>query len=283
MSAMTVLTTTQATTQATTVLTDLAPVVVPLVGLLGLLIGSFLNVVVHRVPAGESVVHPPSSCPGCGHEIRARDNVPVVSWLLLRGRCRDCAAPISARYPLVELGTGLAFALTAWRFTDPVVLLAALVVVGAGIGLALIDLEHQRLPFAITRVMTVLVVLVVVAGSAAGAQVDWTAVAVSVVSWTGLYAGLHYGSGGRAMGFGDVALAPALGLVLGLVGWPAAIIGLFAGFVLGTLVLVPLRVSGRLGRMAPVPHGPFMLAGAALGLFAGVPLSQAYLSTMGIA
>ena len=125
---------------------------------------------------------------------------------------------------------------------------------------------------------------VVVAGSATGvSDVDWTAVGVSVASWTGLYALLHYGSGGRAMGFGDVALAPVLGLVCGLVGWPAALIGLFAGCVLGTVVLLPLRMSGRLGRMRPVPHGPFMLAGAALGLFAGVPLSQAYLATMGIA
>lgn len=258
--------------------------VVGLAGLLGLMIGSFLNVVVHRVPAGQSVVSPPSACPGCGHEVRARDNIPVVSWLLLRGRCRDCQAPIAVRYPLVEAGTGVAFALTAWRFTDPVVLVAALVAVGAGIGLALIDLEHQRLPFAITRVMTILVVLVVVAGSAAGvSDVDWSAVAVSVASWTGVYALLHYGSGGRAMGFGDVALAPVLGLVLGLVGWPAALVGLFAGFVLGTVVLLPLRATGRLARMTPVPHGPFMLAGAALGLFAGAPLSQAYLATVGIA
>lgn len=254
-------------------------------GILGLLIGSFLNVVVHRVPAGLSVVDPPSACPGCGHAVRARDNVPVLSWLVLHGRCRDCAAPIPVRYPLVEAGTGIAFAVTAWRLgDDPVVLLASLVVVGAGIGLALIDIEHQRLPFAITRVMTVLVVLVVAAGSATGvSDVDWSAVAASVASWTGLYALLHYGSGGRAMGFGDVALAPALGLVLGLLGWPASLVGLFAGFVLGALVLVPLRVAGRLGRRAPVPHGPFMLAGAALGLYAGVPLSQAYLSTMGLA
>jgi leader peptidase (prepilin peptidase)/N-methyltransferase len=254
-------------------------------GVLGLLIGSVLNVVVHRVPAGLSVVSPPSACPGCEHVIRTRDNVPVLSWLLLRGRCRDCAAPISVRYPLVEAGTGVAFAVTAWRLgDDPVVLLAALVVVGAGIGLALIDLEHQRLPFAITRVMTVLVVLVVAAGAATGvSDVDWSDVAVSVGSWTGLYALLHYGSRGRAMGFGDVALAPVLGLVLGLVGWPASLVGLFAGFVLGAVVLVPLRLTGHLGRRAPVPHGPFMLAGAALGLFAGVPLSQAYLSTMGIA
>lgn len=266
-------------------MSDLTPLVVGLAGLVGLMIGSFLNVVVHRVPAGLSVVSPPSACPGCGHEVRARDNVPVVSWLLLRGRCRDCAEPIAVRYPLVEAGTGIAFALTAWRFAaDPVVLLAALVAVGAGIGLALIDIEHQRLPFAVTRVMTVLVVLVVVAGSATGlSDVDWTGVGLSVAMWTGLYALLHYGSGGRAMGFGDVALAPVLGLVCGLVGWPAALIGLFAGFVIGTVLLVPLRVTGRLGRMRPVPHGPFMLAGAAVGLFAGVPLSQAYLSTIGMA
>lgn len=267
-------------------MSDVVPlgVVVGLAGVLGLLVGSFLNVVVHRVPAGLSVVRPPSACPGCGHEVRARDNVPVVSWLLLRGRCRDCAEPISVRYPLVEAATGAAFAVTAWRITDPVVLVAALVMVGAGIGLALIDLEHQRLPFAITRVTTILVVLVVVAGAATGAtDVDWFAVAVSVGAWTSLYALLHYGSGGRAMGLGDVALAPVLGLVLGLVGWPAAVLGLFAGFVLGTVVLLPLRLTGRIGRRSPVPHGPFMLGGAALGLFVGVPLGQLYLSTLGLA
>jgi leader peptidase (prepilin peptidase) / N-methyltransferase len=257
--------------------------VLALAGVLGLLVGSFLNVVVHRVPAGLSVVSPPSSCPGCGHQVRARDNVPVVSWLLLRGRCRDCAAPISVRYPLVEAGTGVAFALTAWRIDDPVVLAAALVVVGAGIGLALIDLEHQRLPFAITRVTTLLVVLVVVAGAATGlTEVDWTAVAVSVGAWTLVYAGLHYGTRGRAMGLGDVALAPVLGLLLGLLGWPAALVGLFAGFAIGTVVVLPLRVVGSVGRGVAVPYGPFMLAGAMLGLFAGVPLGQAYLATMGI-
>ncbi|GAA5144208.1 A24 family peptidase [Nocardioides marinquilinus] len=257
--------------------------VVALVAVLGLLVGSFLNVVVHRVPAGLSVVSPPSACPGCGHQVRARDNVPVLSWLLLRGRCRDCAAPISARYPLVEAGTGVAFGLTAWRVDDPVVLAAALVVVGAGIALALIDVDHQRLPFAITRVTTLLVVLVVIAGAAAGlTEVDWTAVGVSVGSWTLVYAVLHYGSGGRAMGLGDVALAPVLGLLLGLLGWPAALIGLFAGFAIGTAVLLPLRVAGSLGRGVAVPHGPFMLAGAMLGLFAGVPLANTYLATLGI-
>lgn len=258
-------------------------VVIALAGVFGLLIGSFLNVVVHRVPAGLSVVRPPSACPGCEHEIRGRDNIPVISWLLLRGKCRDCKMPIPARYPLVEAATGVAFALTAWRFTDPVLLLASLVVVGAGIGLALIDIEHQRLPFAITRVTTILVVLVVVAGAATGSEIDWRAVAVSVASWGGLYALLHYGSGGRAMGLGDVALAPVLGLVLGLVGWPAALIGLFAGFVLGAVILMPLRVTGRIGRRVAVPHGPFMLAGAALGLFVGLPLSDMYARVVGLA
>lgn len=257
--------------------------VVGFAGLLGLLVGSFLNVVVHRVPAGLSVVHPPSSCPGCGHEVRARDNVPVLSWLLLRGRCRDCAEPISLRYPLIEAGTAAAFALTAVLLDDPVVLVAALVVVGAGIGLALIDLEHQRLPFAITRVTTVLVVLVVAGGALTGlAEPDWLGIAASVALWLAVYGGLHYGSRGRAMGRGDVALAPVLGLLLGLVGWPAALVGLFGGFVIGTAVLLPLRVAGRLGAGAAVPHGPFMLVGAAVGLFAGIPLTDLYLATTGI-
>lgn len=117
--------------------------------LVGLAIGSFLNVVVWRVPRGESVAHPPSACPRCGHVIRPRDNVPVLSWLVLRGRCRDCAAPISARYPLVEAGTAVLFGLTAW-FAGPAWVLPALLYLAAvSVALALIDIDTKRLPNAI--------------------------------------------------------------------------------------------------------------------------------------
>ena len=123
--------------------------VVAVATLVGLAIGSFLNVVIWRVPRGESVAHPPSACPRCGHAIRSRDNVPVLSWLLLRGRCRDCGNPISVRYPLVEAGTALLFAVTAWSVGASWILPALLFLVAISVALALIDIDTKRLPDAI--------------------------------------------------------------------------------------------------------------------------------------
>lgn len=256
--------------------------VVTLLGVLGLAVGSFLNVVVHRVPAGLSVVSPPSACPGCRHEVRARDNVPVVSWVLLRGRCRDCAMPISSRYPLVEAVTGAAFAFTAWRLSDPILLGAALVVVAAGIALALIDLEHGRLPFAITGAAAALIAVVLVAGLLTGASIDLAIVALSATIWLALYGGIWFLTAGRGMGLGDVALAPLLGVVLGLWGLGPSLVGLMGGFAVGALVVVALMALGRMKRGQAVPHGPFMLAGAAIGLFAGAPIAQTYLRIVGL-
>lgn len=257
--------------------------VVGLLGVLGLAVGSFLNVVVHRVPAGLSVVSPPSACPGCSHEVRPRDNIPVVSWVLLRGRCRDCAMPISGRYPLVEAVTGAAFAFTAWRLSDPLLLAAALVVVAAGIALALIDLEHGRLPFAITGAAAVLVAVVLVVGLVAGAGLDLGVVALSAAIWFALYGGIWFLTAGRGMGLGDVALAPLLGVVLGLWGLGPSLVGLMGGFAVGAVVVLALMAWGRMRRGTAVPHGPFMLAGAAIGLFAGVPIAETYLRVVGLA
>lgn len=259
------------------------PLLVSLLGLLGLAVGSFLNVVVHRVPAGLSVVSPPSACPGCEHEVRPRDNIPVVSWLVLRGHCRDCAMPISGRYPLVEAATGLAFAFTAWRLTDPVLLGAGLVVVAAGIALTLIDLEHGRLPFSITGTTSALVAVVLAVAMVAGASLDLTAIVSSTAIWLGLYGGVWLVTSGRGMGLGDVALAPLLGVVLGLWGLGPSLVGLMAGFAVGAVCVLSLMAAGRLQRGAAVPHGPFMLVGAAIGLFAGEPIAQAYLRLVGLA
>ena len=254
------------------------------VGVLGLLVGSFLNVVAHRVPAGLSVVRPPSACPECQHVVRARDNVPVASWLLLRGRCRDCAAPISARYPLVEAGTGVLFVLVSLRLTEIAALsalAACLVVTAAGVALVLIDLEHGRLPFSITGVAGALAAIALVLGWWAG-TLSLVAVAGSAAAWLGVYAGLRFITAGRAMGLGDVALAPVLGAALGGVSLAAGLVGLAAVFVLGAVIGVALQLSGRLERRAKVPHGPFMLLGAAVGLFAGQSLATAYLGIAGL-
>ncbi|MFP5224422.1 MAG: prepilin peptidase, partial [Actinomycetota bacterium] len=130
--------------------------VVALIGLFGILFGSFANVLIHRIPAGDSIVSPPSSCPRCGEPIRPRDNIPILSWLMLRGRCRSCRAPISARYPLIELGMGAVLALSASsvdRLSDLAVILPLVFV---SVTLAVIDLETTRLPDALTIPLAVL-------------------------------------------------------------------------------------------------------------------------------
>ena len=257
---------------------------VPAVLVVGLLVGSFLNVVVHRVPAGLSIVRPGSACPGCGHAVRARDNVPVVSWLVLHGRCRDCSVGIPVRYPLVEAGTGVLFVAIAVqldRLGQLSALAACLVVAGAGVALALIDLEHGRLPFPITGVAAVLAVLGLVVGGWDG-DVSMVGVVLSAAIWLAVYGGLWLGTAGRGMGLGDVALAPLLGGVLGAVGVGASMVGLAAGFVVGAVVGVALAAAGRGRLRGRVPHGPFMLVGAALGLFAGPALSAAYLSLLSL-
>jgi leader peptidase (prepilin peptidase)/N-methyltransferase len=251
-------------------------------GVLGLLIGSFLNVVIYRVPAGLSLVTPGSACPRCDHPVRPYDNVPVLSWLALRARCRDCSAPISARYPLVELATGALFVAAGWKFGGTPYTVAALALMAAGVALFMIDLDHRRLPFAITGVLGALVV----AGLALDVVVDGggpvlTAL-ISVGLWLGVYGGIWLGTAGRGMGLGDVALAPVLGLALGWLGWGATLTGLMGGFVIGALVGVVLIATQRAGAKSRIPHGPFMLSGAALGLFAGEPLWQGYLGLVGL-
>ncbi|MEQ6901017.1 prepilin peptidase [Nocardioides sp. YIM 152588] len=258
---------------------------VGLVGVAGTLIGSFLNVVVHRVPAGLSVVSPGSACPSCGHAVRGRDNVPVLSWLALRGRCRDCRTPIPVRYPLVEAGTGLLFVLVSLRLEatgELSALAACLVVAAAGVALALIDLEHGRLPFSITGVAAVLAVLALALGWWGGDGVEPVVVVASAAIWVAVYGGLRILTRGRGMGLGDVALAPLLGAVLGALGAGPALVGLAAGFILGALVGVALMATGRARRGTRIPYGPFMLAGAALAVFAGDQIASAYLTLVGL-
>jgi leader peptidase (prepilin peptidase)/N-methyltransferase len=254
-----------------------------LLGILGLLIGSFLNVVVYRVPAGLSLVSPGSACPACGHPVRSRDNVPVLSWLLLRGRCRDCDAPISARYPLVELATGLLFALTGWRFGATPYTAAALVVMAAGVALFLIDLDHLRLPFSVTGAAAVGTVLALVVDTVVHGPDAVPTAGMSTGVWLLVYGGIWFGTAGRGMGLGDVALAPVLGLALGWLGWGPSVVGLVMGFAIGAVVGVVLIASGRHQRGLRVPHGPFLLSGAAVGLFVGAPLWDGYLRLVGLA
>ena len=246
---------------------------------LGLLVGSFLNVVVWRVPRGESVVHPPSSCPGCGRAIRPRDNVPVLSWLLLRGRCRDCGAGISLRYPLVEAGTAVLFGLVALHV--PVWAVPAYAYLAAiGVALALIDLDTHRLPNAIVLPSyPVLVTLLVLASWGGG---DWGSLGRAAVGGVALWLAyfamcLVYPQG---MGFGDVKLAGLLGAALAWLGWGPFAVGAFGAFLLGGIFSIGLLVTGRASRGTGIPFGPWMLAGAGLGVAVGAPLWDAYLSLL---
>jgi leader peptidase (prepilin peptidase)/N-methyltransferase len=249
---------------------------------LGLLIGSFLNVVIHRVPAGLSLVSPGSACPACASPVRGYDNVPVVSWLVLRGRCRDCGTPISSRYPLVELATAALFALAAWQFGWSVFTLAVAVLAASGVALFMIDLDHRRLPFSITGVSAGAIVVVLAVD---GALHGWGPAPTALLSglvWTGVYGGVWLATSGRGMGLGDVALAPVLGTVLGWLGWGPSLVGLLGGFVIGAAVGVVLLATGRAGKRSRVPHGPFLLTGAAVGLFAGGWVWEAYLGLFGL-
>lgn len=258
------------------------PFVLSVAGAFGLLIGSFLNVVIWRVPRGQSVIRPASACPSCGAAIRRRDNVPVVSWLVLRGRCRDCSAPISPRYPLVEALTGVLFVLVVVRFGAGGGALgwaipAYLYLAAIAVALALIDLDTHRLPDSL--VLPALVIAPALLAIASGAAGDWgagvRALAGGAVLFGAYFAMLvAYPAG---MGFGDVKLAAVLGVYLGWIGWGALAVGAFAAFLLGGVFSIALLLTRRAGRKTGIPFGPWMLAGALVGIGWGQQVWDAYL------
>jgi leader peptidase (prepilin peptidase)/N-methyltransferase len=264
-------------------------------GVVGLLIGSFLNVVAYRVPAGLSVVSPGSACPGCGASIAARDNIPLLSWVLLRARCRHCSMRIPVRYPLVEGATAIAFVMAALPFVGRVALPADPRLVGAGalelvaflylaaisVVLAVIDLDLWRLPDRI--VLPAYGVGAALLGGAALLRQDPAALGLAAAG-AGIafsFFGLLHLVGG--MGLGDVKLAGVLGLFLGYLGVAQLTIGIAAGFLLGAVVGIALVAGHRSNRKSRIPFGPFMLAGAWVGVLAGQPLATAYLRLTGLA
>ena len=242
--------------------------IVVLSGLLGLVVGSFLNVVIHRVPQRASVVRPPSACPSCGTEIQPRDNIPVLSWLLLRGRCRSCSAPISIRYPLVELATAALFVALAVRYQGDLVLPAYLVFGACLLAVALIDLEHFIVPNRILVVACVLGVPLLVLGAV---DDGWGHLRSSVLGGAvglALLLAIHLVNP-RGMGMGDVKLAGVLGLYVGFLGVGHVLFGLFLGFLLGAVLGIGLIVTGIRNRRDHIPFAPFLAAGALLTLFIG--------------
>jgi leader peptidase (prepilin peptidase)/N-methyltransferase len=241
-------------------------------GVLGAIVGSFLNVVIWRLPRGESLLHPPSRCPHCGADVRPYDNVPIVSWLLLRGRCRTCGARISARYPLVE-------ALTAVLCVAVVLAKGADRDVWLGLSFTLIlvpvifiDLDHRIIPNKI-MLLGLVVAPVVVVLTRPDDLVEHLIASVAAGGFF-LVAALAYPAG---MGMGDVKLAGVMGLFLGRAVGPAIFVALIAGSVIGAAIIA--RKGAKEGRKTAVPFGPFLALGGFVGLFAGDALVDWYLDT----
>jgi len=240
-------------------------------GVLGAVVGSFLNVVAYRLPRHESLVSPASHCPKCGTPVKPYDNIPILSWLVLGGHCRSCSASISPRYPLVEALTAAlcAGAVLAHHSAAEIALSVTLILLV--VPAALIDLEHRIIPNRITALGAVLALVIglaldpsgeperLIAGAAAGGFL--------------LLAALAYPGG---MGMGDVKLAAVMGLFLGRAVAPAIMVALLAGVLVGGVVIA--RKGAREGRKTAVPFGPFLALGALVAVFAGNALVEAYVN-----
>jgi leader peptidase (prepilin peptidase) / N-methyltransferase len=232
--------------------------------LLGSLIGSFLNVCIHRLPRGESVVFPASHCPACQAPIRPWDNIPILSFLVLRGRCRSCAHPISWRYPLVEGLTALLFAATVSRFGATPLAATLLAFVAALVVIAFIDLDHQIIPNVVTLPGIPLGLL---AGLVLGEPPLLDRIIGTLAGAGFLYLVLLYGSafyGQDAMGEGDLNLIAMVGAFLG---WRGVVVTILVGCLSGSVVGLALIGLGRLARREHIPFGPFLVLGAITDLF----------------
>ncbi len=276
----------------------LLPLILAFAALVGLAIGSFLNVVIYRVPAGIALSRP-SRCPSCETSVRPWQNVPVVSWIALRGRCASCRGAISPRYPMVEAATGLAFVVLAWMLVDgegigrvtegSALVQASAVPLGAAflyfaaisIALTLIDLDTRRLPDAI--VLPAYPVLAILLTTAWLLGAPWEALVRAAIGGAALFAFYFVLRVARpgGMGGGDVKLAGVIGIVLGWVGWGPLVVGAFAAFVFGGVFGVALLLMRRATRTTAVPFGPWMILGAWTGILVGEQVAGGYLGLLG--
>ncbi len=245
-------------------------------GVVGLAIGSFLTVVVDRVPEHESIVSPGSRCPGCGKAIRARDNIPVVSYLALRGRCRACGEPISLRYPVLEALTALIFAATTAAHHVPYVVIMLCALDAVLIAVSAIDLERRIIPNAITYPSTIVFAAAVLVGWAFGVGLDPLSALIGSLAYGGVFLLIALIS--RGMGMGDVKLTALIGLVLGSLGlrYVAAAAGI--AILLGGIGGIIALAIGR-GRKSTIPFGPYLAAGALVAVVFAQPISDWYLRT----
>jgi leader peptidase (prepilin peptidase) / N-methyltransferase len=268
----------------------------PLSFLVGLAIGSFLNVVIYRLPKvmerewreqcaelhGETpppaprfnLATPPSSCPACGHRIRAIENIPIVSYLVLRGKCAACGARISPRYPLVELAAGIAAGYAAWHFGFGWAALGAMLFLWCMIALAFIDLDTQLLPDSITLPLLWAGLLLNARGTYVDLHSAVTGAAAGYLVLWAVYWGFKLLTGKEGMGFGDFKLLAAIGAWLG---WKALPVVVLLSSLVGALIGVLLIVLARRGREVPMPFGPYLAAAGAIALFWGGSLVDYYL------
>lgn len=244
-------------------------------GVLGAMIGSFLNVCIYRIPRGKSIVWPASACPGCGRELSWYENIPLVSWAVLRGRCRTCARPIGLRYPIVELLTAAMFA-GAWWYYGPSLLLASRLLLGCAlIVLFAIDLEHQLLPNVIT-----LPGIVVGVAFSLFTDPGWQSSLLGIVVGGGSLLAMFYlwlwVRGQEALGMGDPKMLAMIGA---FVGWKMTLVTLVIASLVGSLVGVGLIATRRGSLQSMVPFGCFLALGAAVAATAGPALLDWYLGT----
>jgi len=272
---------------------------VALSGIVGLLVGSFLNVVIHRLPKmmerewrtqcaelnGVDAEHstpynlllPRSACPHCGHNISALENIPVVSYLLLRGKCRGCGAPISARYPVVEAVCGLLSGYVAWHFGFGMAALAALLFVWALLALTFIDFDTQLLPDDITLPLLWLGLLFNLSGTFTDVGSAVIGAIAGYLALWGVYWLFKLATGKEGMGYGDFKLLSAIGAWLG---WKLLPLVILLSSLVGAVVGIALIVAARHGRNVPIPFGPYLAGGGLIALFWGQPLTQGYLQML---
>jgi leader peptidase (prepilin peptidase)/N-methyltransferase len=251
-----------------------AQLLVPLAALVGAIVGSFLNVVIVRLPRDESVVAPRSRCRACGTELAWFDNIPVLSFLALRGRCRACGATISPRYPIVELVTAAAFALVAWRTAVITDVLAGWLFLSALIAITAIDLEHQTIPDRITLPGIVVGFLT----SFLGTRVSWLDSLIGIALGGGILFAVIVLSGG-GMGGGDMKLGAMIGAFLG---YKLALLALFVAVIVGGVAAVALLSTGIRGRKDAIPFGPFLAIGAAVAMLCGEAILAWYVKAFSL-
>ena len=247
-------------------------------GVFGLVIGSFIGVVVDRLPRQESIVSPPSHCVACSAPVRAYDNIPVVSYVVLRGRCRACGARIPPRDALLELGIGILFVLLAWRLTSAWALPAYCVLAAAVVGISAIDVEHMRIPSTLVYSTAVLGAPLLVLASAGTHR--WSALLGALIGGAVAFAAFFtlFFAVPKGIGFGDVRLAGLCGGFLGWMGYREVIVGFLISFIVAGVPAAVLLAMHKVNRRTQIPFGPFLAAGTVITVLFGEPVIHAWAS-----